>query len=405
MKTIAYLCSYNTEEEVALQELSFQKSKIIDYAFKNDLKISELFTETNAAKEQSKPVLLHLMNKFYGKIDKIIVYNPDVISLDTHFRNWIAEELLRIGIEICYIEDAVEKKNIKEKATILKSKVKNLPSLPLVMNKAMEILKDQRASIFDFSNIISNDIGLSVRVLKMVNSQYYGSTKQITKIREAIILLGLTTIRGIILSASISKILAFNKKGQFNYDQFWKHSILTALGARHIYKKIQLDEVDNIFSIAFLHDIGKLILAQHDYKNYQKVLMQEIELTERLKNIQFEEKECGINHCELAYEISKHWELPQPFLDVMKFHHTPILSKNYKKTCFIVNLVDYLVNLILCDKILDINLINQDIFDNLKITKQDVVQLYDYLRFEKDNVKDVNRFFNQLDGVLRENAK
>lgn len=397
MKTIAYLSSYKTFKSDFFEEIEKQKINIEDYSFQNNLVIDRFFTESFESTDTSKPILMNIIHDYYETLSTIIVQNPDSISRNSDFRYWILDELKRLGINVLFLEnvcDNTQNKNILQKTIEIKNKIKEIPSLPHVVTKVMEVIQDEESSAFTLSKIIAGDLGLTSKVLKIVNSAVYGFEKQITSIRQAIVILGFTTIRGIVLSAGIFKIFSPSKNTVFDYENFWRHSILTALGSKHLIKELNTNIDTDIFSIAFLHDLGKIILAQYDYENYLRVYSQIEEQDDYKTKFKIEEEACGINHCEIAYSVINNWNLPKVFAEVCLFHHTPQLSQDFEFICSIVYLTDTMVNIVTKDKVFDISVFEENTLNKFNISQNNLESLYNYIVEQKEKVKDIRGFFN-----------
>lgn len=397
MKIIAYLSSYKTLKKEYFTEIEKQKINIENYAFQYNIQIERFFTENFDSNDTSKPILLNIIHDYYETLNTIIMQSPETISRNEDFRYWIMDELKRIGIEVIFLENNYEKiqnKNILQKTLEIKNKIKEIPSLPNVVTKVMEVIQDEDSSAFTLSKIIAGDLGLTSKVLKIVNSAVYGFEKQITSIRQAIVILGFTTIRGIVLSAGIFKIFSPNKNTIFDYENFWRHSILTALGARFLTRELNENHNTDIFSIAFLHDLGKIILAQYDYDNYLNVYTQLEDQEDYRTKFKIEEEACGINHCEIAYSVMNSWNLPQIFSEVCLYHHTPQLSRDFEKICSIVYITDTIVNDVVKGKLLDTKPFAEDTLNKFNISQKDLENLYTYIIEQSEKVKDITGFFN-----------
>ena len=397
MKTLAYLSSYKTIKHEFYEEIEKQKVNIEDYAFQYDICIDRFFTESFESNDTSKPVLLNIIHDYYDSIKTIIMQNPNSISRNEDFRYWILEELKRIGVEVIFLEQTGEKapnKNILQKTTEIKEKIKEIPSLPHVITKVMEVIQDDNSSAFTLSKIIAGDLGLTSKVLKIVNSAVYGFEKQITSIRQAIVVLGFTTIRGIVLSAGIFKIFSPQKNTIFDYEEFWRHSILTAMATKYLGHKVDFPNNHDVFSIAFLHDLGKIILAQYDYDNYLNVYSQIQEQDDYRVKFRIEEEACGINHCEIAYSVLNSWNLPSVFPEVCLYHHTPQLSKDFEFTCTLVHIADTVVNYVVKGKLLDTKPFSEETLDKFNITQDVLEDLYNYTTEQVEKVQDIMGFFS-----------
>src|ERR1035437_3657767 len=127
----------------------------------------------------------------------------------------------------------------EESAKKIISRLKNLPTLPQVVAKVMQVVSNPMASASDLNEVISVDQALTTKVLRLANSAYYGFPQEITNIAQAVVILGFNTIRNLALSVSVHKMLFEGKdKGHFSYRDFWKHSVGTAVGAKILAKRI-----------------------------------------------------------------------------------------------------------------------------------------------------------------------
>ncbi len=391
MKAIAYICSYEQNYESAEKELSEQKNAIQDFCKSHDIDLVEIHTETSF-KDDFKPILLNIMSTVHNNCDGIIMQTPDIISRNKDFRDWVTDEFKRLKTEIIFTQ--LEKTPQFENKSIFKIKenIKNIPSLPEIITKSIEIMQDENTSAEQLAKIISNDIGLTARVLKLVNSSYYGFPKQISTIRQAITILGFTTIKGIIISASVFKIFSDKDNNYpFNYKNFWKHSLITASTAKKIAEKINYKMSEDIFTAAFLHNIGKIILARYDKDNYAKVL-NDNNLTEE-EYIKNEEKYCGLNHCEIGNLVAYSWNLPEIFCDIIRYHHTPQKS-TFQKECYITNLADLIAKYSDSNKKLNIDNITSDILEKINISDDNVIEICEEMRNVAGEISDIDSFFN-----------
>ena len=395
METIAYICSYADNDLQYKNDISLQEAKISNFCKLHDLNVDEIFVETSI-REDFKPVLLEILSKYCMSINKIIVTDYDVISPNVDFTDWIKDELKRMKVELVCLNESSSNSDVSSSSqTIsnLKENIKNIPSLPEIITKSIELMQDKNTSAVTLSKIISNDVGLTARVLKLVNSAYYGFPKQISTIQQAITILGFTTIKGIILSASIYKMFSSEGAGsEFNYKQFWKHSLLVAFASKLIGKYSKDLVSSDIFSAAFLHDIGKIILAQYDRDNYTNVCMQN-ELSE-FDYLKEEEKYCGINHCELGNIVAYSWNLPEVFCDVITYHHNPEKSINFKNECMAVYLANYITNNVMSNNSLTIDKIMLDILEKLNISVDNINIILEKLDEILASFNNIDEFFS-----------
>lgn len=392
MKTIAYICSYEINENISTEELTQQTADIKNFCKCHAIELDEISEETST-RDDFKPVLLNLMSTKLNSSDKLIITNPNIISRNDDFREWIIDEFRRMNVEIIYLTQDLEEKSFifDKNISNITEKIKNIPSLPEIITKSIEIMQDKNTSANDLSKVISNDIGLTARVLKLVNSAYYGFPKQISTIQQAISILGFTTIKGVILSASIFKMFSDKNNQMFNYKDFWKHSLLVATGTRKLSKYLENNLKDDIFAAAFLHDIGKVIFAQYDRQNYSQVCKFE-NLTDK-EYMKKEEEICGLNHCEIANIVAYSWNLPEIFCDIITYHHYPQNSFKFEKECTIVFLSDLIVKSIMSNENLTNDNIPLDLLENLGISVDNMYSVHDELEELAQDINNIDSFF------------
>jgi len=216
----------------------------------------------------------------------------------------------------------------KKKSEILWKKVmseaENLPALPDIVNKVLEQIDNPNSNPKDFQEIISKDPVLTAKVLKMSNSAYYGYSREIATISEAIIILGLDTLKSLVIAASAYASLSREAEGYgLQRGDLWRHSLATAAGARLISKQAGYKEIEKFFVTGLLHDIGKILLSRHIIR-----FMDQIRTLAKMRDISFdiaEREVMGFNHCDVGAELANYWKLPPLFYDVAKYHHTPQL--------------------------------------------------------------------------------
>lgn len=205
--------------------------------------------------------------------------------------------------------------------------LKDVPAMPNVIIKALNIIKDDKAGTKELSEIMSYDQALTAQVLKLVNSAYYGFAQEITSIKNAIALLGMTQTKNIVIAVAMKPMLT-SQCGR----NMWRHSIKTAFACEHIAKCTDTIDPADAFTIGFLHDIGKVILNLSSAEKYQEVLNS---VKEGVDVLFAEEQSFGINHAEAGFLLVKKWRLPVLLANCIKYHHDPLSSSMPKASCLI----------------------------------------------------------------------
>ncbi len=223
--------------------------------------------------------------------------------------------------------------------------IDGLPTLPSVVARVNELVDDPTASAGDINEIISHDLALSAKILKLVNSAFYGFTRKISSITHAVVILGFQTIRSIALSAFVFD--AFDAQGlPFGYRNFWVHSVGVGVAANVVGARQGLPLSEDAFMCGLLHDVGKLVLHQHMGTDFARVMArvqaQDVTLIEAEKEV------LSTSHAEVGGLLMEHWKLPEKMVDVLRFHHEPeAASEEGRKLVAAAHVADILVRALL----------------------------------------------------------
>ncbi len=213
----------------------------------------------------------------------------------------------------------------KTRATI--SGITTLPALPSVYFELIEEFSSQFFSLGRVSELISSDVGLTTEILKMVNSSYFGLNQRVTSPQQAVVLLGGEIVKGLILTAHISRSFTLEEQ-QFSIETWSDHSLLTATFCQAIAEKESMsrEQVDLAFVSGLLHDVGRIILATSFPEKYHKVITEATGSKRPL--IDVEKEIIGTTHSNIGAYLLGLWGLPDPLVDAVAFHHNPDLCEN-----------------------------------------------------------------------------
>jgi len=221
--------------------------------------------------------------------------------------------------------------------------IKDIPTLPTIVFELNELLQDPNTPITNISDIIEKDQAMSLRVLKLVNSAFYGIHKEVNDIGNAIVLLGFNTVRNAIVSLGvISSFSGIKSLKGFTISDFWKHSLAVALVSKSLAEKTKIASSDSCFVGGLLHDIGKVILAQYFQDLFEKVW--NAAKSENISFYEAEKKEISIDHAIIGAHLATNWELPESFIDVIRWHHDVRNDTESKKMILLIYLSDIIVN-------------------------------------------------------------
>jgi len=214
-------------------------------------------------------------------------------------------------------------------------RINTLPTIPSILKKLLGVIENPRISLSEISNFISNDPALATKVLKMVNSPVYGFPGRISSVSQAVILLGLNVVKGMLLGVSVFDLMQKSMIG------LWEHSIGCAVMARIIAKKKQFKEPEEVSVGGLLHDIGKVILILQFPDDYQKA-MNEAEKS-NITIVEAERKFFAANHASAGAWIAQKWSFPRNLTDMIECHHKPHLAKNAPFQTAVVHLSNVLL--------------------------------------------------------------
>jgi len=399
MNVIGYVFSYKKEIEARETENRLQEEKIEFFCKKHGLNLLKIVIEPEESRPDYRPTLIKLLNEASrSKFSAIVVYKFEMLAEEEEIRKWIIEEFKKYRIQVYSVTETSFEIPIQESETktrSIKMKVRDLPSLPEVVTRVTELVQNPKSSAADMGRVISHDSGLTSRVLRLVNSAYYGFPKQISSIQHAIMILGFTTIKGLVLSSSIFKIFSpkNNLVNTLDYKKFWKHSLLTAIASKKIHQKLFFEDDENIFSAAILHDIGKLILDQYDHNNYANVIAEAPDQIYINQVLNLEQKYCEVTHPSIGHTVAESWNLPKVLSDVIKYHHDPLQSEENKKITTIVYLGNYISQLVLNVGEFKMDVFDENVVEHMRLNEDDLLVIYRDIEEEATQIEDLESFF------------
>ncbi|RKY26229.1 MAG: hypothetical protein DRP79_05270 [Planctomycetota bacterium] len=211
---------------------------------------------------------------------------------------------------------------IAEKLRELVQSLDVLPPLPVVIQRLLEVARDPDSSAKDMGEVISTDQGFASKLLKLVNSSFYGFPGQISTISRAVVILGYDAVKNLALAVSVFEVLSKKvSTGPLDHGKFWRHCLATAAAAKLLAERSNYTSPEEAFVAGLLHDAGRLFLALYAPKALET-------LFEQAKNqpgrdmVEMEQELLETDHCVLGGNIAKHWKLPEPLIWAARLHHT-----------------------------------------------------------------------------------
>ena len=222
-----------------------------------------------------------------------------------------------------------------------------LPTLPTVASKLISLTSKEDTTLSDIADLISQDVALSAKILKVSNSALYSFPQQISSIKQAVSILGTRMVRNLVLSFSFLSLKGKSRNNRFNFDKFWERSLASAVAAKLILEKVKGADTDEILISGLLQNLGELIYALTFPAEYEKIL----QTTEENSSFSADEEKAILDHHTLiGYEVAKHWGFPEILLIPILYHHDPSgytgANKKLKDTIRTVYLSHLLSNIL-----------------------------------------------------------
>jgi len=203
----------------------------------------------------------------------------------------------------------------------LVANIDQVVSLPEVCLRINQMVEDAESSAQDLAQVIMQDANLSARLLRLVNSAFYGLPGKVATISRAITFVGTTELRDLTIVTTSCNLFSGIPGSMINMKDFWHFSIATGILARQLSKQCDLLHPERLFVVGVLHDLGRLVILWHLTTQARDIL-----LIARGKNqllIQAEAEVLGFSHDEVGYELIRSWQLPESISDAIRHHHDP----------------------------------------------------------------------------------
>jgi HD-like signal output (HDOD) protein len=230
-----------------------------------------------------------------------------------------AEELRHAITRAISLRDLLGNEQLKQLAT----RVKCLPSLPTLHDELMKELKEDGASLERIGRIISRDIGMTTKILQLVNSAFFGLPHPVNQPAEAVMFLGLNTVRSLVLTLRVFSQFDQRDCPAFSLDALAHHCWMTGAAARRLAQEEKKNATtqDECFLAGLLHDVGQLILATGMAEEYQAILQ-----TAKRGNrpmSEAEQEHFGATHADVGAYLLGLWGLPNSIIEAVALHHRP----------------------------------------------------------------------------------
>jgi putative nucleotidyltransferase with HDIG domain len=230
----------------------------------------------------------------------------------------------------------------KKSVSAIIKKIESMPTLPTVAFRVMEVTGDSKSSANDLMKIISTDVSLTAKILKIANSPFYGLTREISSLQHALTVLGFKEIKNLVISTvAVENFKDLEQDGKFDIKKFWKHSFCCGLAAKIIATSF-MNKGNELFVAGLLHDIGKLVIYIAFPDEFMK--QQEAMSSLKLKYLSFsaEKNFFAMSHDEVGMKLLQRWMFPEDLIAAVGFHHQPQYAYGDQLYPMVVHVADIL---------------------------------------------------------------
>jgi putative nucleotidyltransferase with HDIG domain len=199
-------------------------------------------------------------------------------------------------------------------------RIKDLPTLPAIVMELLSSLENENLDTHMLAQKVTQDTALTAKTLRYANSAYYATQVKVTTIPQAISMLGLTTVKHLVMSAALSGCFPVNNCQGFNHKAFWKHSNAVASISKQIAKHLNFN-LDVAYTAGLLHDLGCLVIVSLFPLSYSEVIL--CRQKEGLSLVDAEEKILGFNHAAVGEALAEVWNFSNVIKNALGHHHSP----------------------------------------------------------------------------------
>ncbi|MBK6766404.1 MAG: HDOD domain-containing protein [bacterium] len=219
------------------------------------------------------------------------------------------------------------------------SGLKNLPTLPDAATRVIELSSDPEVSPKALADAVERDPSIATRLLKLVNSPYFGIRGTVVSIHQALVFLGVSNLRNLVLSTcAVDLFRQEGRIGSFSRSDLWIHSLATAIAARELAKSTRACDPEIAFTAGLIHDVGKIVIDRHFHEDFERII--ECMDASGVAMVEAERAVFEADHSQIGFFLAKHWSLPEVLQEAISGHHAPDASSRHAKLAALIGYAD-----------------------------------------------------------------
>jgi putative nucleotidyltransferase with HDIG domain len=223
--------------------------------------------------------------------------------------------------------------------------ISGLVTLPDVYLRINKLVEDPDSSSADIAKAVSQDASFTVKLLKLANSALYSFPSTVDTVTKAVTIIGTSQVRSLSLSLSVASSFEGLPNDLVSMRNFWKHSLLCALAARHLCREARRCDADALFTAGLLHDIGELIIFNRLPAQAKEALLMVIHSQEEMTVSEAENQIIGFDHSGVGGALAKQWNLPTVLQECIAWHHAPAKAEKHPREVALIHIANTLAQL------------------------------------------------------------
>ncbi len=231
----------------------------------------------------------------------------------------------------------------KEVLNRLIREIEQLPTLPIVSQRIMQVIDDENVTFKEIVDIVEKDQALALKLLKIANSSFYGSLSKVSSLEHAMIKLGTREVKSIVLGFSVQSFFPDTKNGAFDRKRFWEHAVVVSQVAKLLGTHFRVGNDDSLFLAGLVHDMGKVVLDQYFHEEFLRIIDHVSKNGSTFS--QAEKDVLGTTHYQIAAKILKQWHFPKNVTFQVLYHHAPWHDHPFQANSIIIYLANILSKL------------------------------------------------------------
>ncbi|MFH1687163.1 MAG: HDOD domain-containing protein [bacterium] len=248
---------------------------------------------------------------------------------------------------------SIESPTAEAKVQQVISGIRNLPTPPIVFHQIQKVVNDHNASAAQVAAVLAEDPAMSVKVLKLTNSAFYGLAREVDSVKQAVVIVGMEAIKNLVLSASVLDMF----KGDSTLDsefqeEFWRHSLATAFCCRLLARRINsrgIVDPDTGFASGLLHDVGKMIICCYLPRQHTQIRIERQNRPDAT-NSDVELLVLQCTHEQIGAALASQWKLPSKLANAIEYHHKPLECEGPEPVAHLVHVANYLAKKTFLDR-------------------------------------------------------